>query len=203
MSHSGRKRCRDPLGERLHENRYKAKSQIKNTFLGGSLSLHVSTSAEIHERVVKARMAVAISHGSFFTPQKIHADSASSSRLEMHATPEYFKAHKMAVYYQFLLYGAPEEEQWANVNLINTIMTNLCIPRGNFQRVRKTLLDCLQSIQLNMEYNPLACYENNGAEPKIKDFDGSANVIYTMLQTGMSYPQVTSLVNMARIRSHN
>jgi hypothetical protein len=145
-------------------------------------------------------MAVAISHGSFFTPQKIHADSASSSRLEMHATPEYFKARKMAVYYQFLLYGAPEEEQWANVNLINTIMTNLCIPRGNFQRVRKTLLDCLQSIQLNMEYNPLACYENNGAEPKIKDFDDSANVIYTALQTGMSYPQVTSLVNMVRIR---
>ena len=121
----------------------------------------------------------------------------------MHATPENFKARKMAVYYQFLLYGAPEDEQWENVNLINTIMTNLCIPRGNFQRVRKTLLDCLQSIQLNMEYNPLACYENNGAEPKIKDFDDSANVIYTALQTGMSYPQVTSLVNMARIRSHN
>jgi hypothetical protein len=48
-------------------------------------------------------MAVAISHGSFFTPQKMHADSASSSHLEMHATPEYFKARKMAVYYQFLL----------------------------------------------------------------------------------------------------
>ena len=50
-----------------------------------------------------------------------------------------------------------------------------------------------------MEYNPLACYENNGAEPKIKDFDDSANAVYTALQTGMSYPQVTSLVNMARI----
>ena len=79
----------------------------------------------------------------------------------MHATPEYFKARKMAVYYQFLLYGAPEEEQWVNVNLINTIMTNLCIPRGNFQRVRKTLLDCLQSIQLNMEYNPSAFKPRN------------------------------------------
>ena len=50
-----------------------------------------------------------------------------------------------------------------------------------------------------MEYNPLACYENNGAEPKIKDFDDSANAVYTALQTGMSYPQVTSLVNMARL----
>ena len=29
-----------------------------------------------------------------------------------------------------------------------------------------------------MEYNPLACYENNGAEPKIKDFNDSANAIY-------------------------
>ena len=50
-----------------------------------------------------------------------------------------------------------------------------------------------------MEYNPLACYENNGAEPKIKDFDDSANDVYTALQTGMSYPQVTSLVNTARL----
>ena len=76
----------------------------------------------------------------------------------MHATPEYFKARKMAIYYQFLLYGAPEDKQWANMNLINTIMINLCIPRGNYQRVRKELLDCLQSIDFNMEYNPLACY---------------------------------------------
>ena len=81
-------------------------------------------------------MAVAISRGSYFTPQKIHPDSASSSSLEMHATPEYFKARKMSIYYQFLLYGAPKEEQWVNVNLINTIMINLCIPRGGFLRVR-------------------------------------------------------------------
>ena len=121
----------------------------------------------------------------------------------MHATPEYFKARKMAIYYQFLLYGAPKEEQWMNVNLINTIMINLCLPRGGFIRVRKVLLDCLQSIQLNMEYNPLACYENNGAEPKINDFDYSANVVYTVLLTGVSYPQVTSLVNMARLWEGN
>lgn len=50
-----------------------------------------------------------------------------------------------------------------------------------------------------MEYNSLACYENNGAEPKIKDFDDSANAVYTALQTGMSYPQVTSLINTARL----
>jgi hypothetical protein len=69
-----------------------------------------------------------------------------------------------------------------------------------FSKSATATSDCLQSIQLHMEYNPLACYGNNGAEPKIKDFDDSANVIYTALQTGMSYPQVTSLVNMARLR---
>ena len=106
----------------------------------------------------------------------------------------------MAIYYQFLLYGAPEEEQWENVDLVKTIMDNLCIPHGGIHRVEKILKDCLQSVELNMEYNPLACYENNGAQPKIKDFDDSANVVYTALQTGMSYPQVTSLVNMARLR---
>ena len=77
----------------------------------------------------------------------------------MHAAPEYFKARKMAIYYQFLLFGAPKEEQRMNVNLINKIMINSCIPRGGFLRVWKVLLDCLQSIKLNMEYNPLACYE--------------------------------------------
>jgi hypothetical protein len=82
----------------------------------------------------------------------------------MHATPEYFKARKIAVYYQFLLVCAPKEDQCVNVNLINTIMINLCIPRGGFLRVRKILLDCLQSIKLNMEYILLACYENKGAQ---------------------------------------
>jgi hypothetical protein len=51
-----------------------------------------------------------------------------------------------------------------------------------------------------MEYNPLACYENNEAEPQIKDFDNSATVVYSMLQTGMSYPRIPSLFNMARLR---
>ena len=68
--------------------------------------------AETLERVEKARKAVALSlslsRGAFVTPQKICSDSASSSSLEMHATPEYFKARKMAIYYLFLLFGAPE-----------------------------------------------------------------------------------------------
>ena len=191
MSESGRKRNRDPLGDRAGENRFKEISRTKNCYLGGSRSLRVPTPTETHERVEKARKAVAVSRGAFVTPQKIRSDSASSSSLEVHATPEYYKARKMAIYYQFLLYGAPEEEQWENVDLVKTIMDNLCIPRGGFIRVKKILQDCLQSVELNMEYNPLACYENNGAEPKIKDFDDSANAVYTALQTGMSYLQVT------------
>jgi hypothetical protein len=102
MSQSVRKRCRDPLGERVVENRYKAKSQIKNYFLGERRSLHVLTPSQMHEKVENARKAAAISHGAIYTPQKIHSDSESSSSLEMHATPVYFKARKMAIYYQFL-----------------------------------------------------------------------------------------------------
>ncbi len=90
---------------------------------------------ETYERAEKGRKAVAVSRGAFVTPQKIRSDSASSSSLEVYATPEYYKARKMAIYYQFLLYGAPEEEQRMNVNLINKIMINLCIPRGGFLRV--------------------------------------------------------------------
>ena len=68
------------------------------------------TPAEIHEWVDKARRVDAISHEAVFTLQKMHSDSKSSSSLEMHATPYYFKAHKMATYYHFLLYGAPKEK---------------------------------------------------------------------------------------------
>ena len=135
MSESGRKRNRDPLGDRAGENRFKEISQTKNCYLGGSRSLRVPTPTETHERVEKARKAVAVSRGAFITPQKIRSDSASSSSSEVHATPEYYKAHKMAIHYQFLLYGAPEEEERMNVNLINKIMINLCIPRGGFLRV--------------------------------------------------------------------
>ena len=70
MSQSVRKRCRDPLGKRVVENRYKAKSQIKNYFLGGSRSLHVLTPAQMHEKVENARESAAISRGAIFTPQK-------------------------------------------------------------------------------------------------------------------------------------
>jgi len=87
------------LIEKELENRYKAKSQIKNCFLGGSRSRKAPTPAETHDKVEKARVAVGISCGSYFTLQKIHSDSASSLSLEMHVTPEYFKARKMAIYY--------------------------------------------------------------------------------------------------------
>ena len=66
------------------------------------------TPAETLERVEKGPKVVALSREAFVTPQKIRSDSASSSSLEMHATPEYFKARKMAIYYLFLLFGAPE-----------------------------------------------------------------------------------------------
>ena len=135
MSESGRKRNRDPLGDRAGENRFKGISQTRNYYLGGSRSLRVHTPTELHERAEKGRKAVAVSREAFVTPQKIRSDSASSSSLEVHATPEYYKARKMAIYYQFLLYGAPEEEQRMNVNLVNKIMINLCIPRGGFLRV--------------------------------------------------------------------
>ena len=39
MSHSSLQRFRDPLGERVGENRFKDKSHIKNIFLGWSWSL--------------------------------------------------------------------------------------------------------------------------------------------------------------------
>ena len=135
MSESGRKRNLDPLGDRAGENRFKGISQTRNYYFGGSRSLRVPTPTELHERAETGRKVVAVSHGAFVTPQKIRSDSASSSSLEVHATPEYYKAHKMAIHYQFLLYGAPEEEQRMNVNLINKIMINLCIPRGGFLRV--------------------------------------------------------------------
>ncbi len=197
MSQSVRKKCRDSLGERVIENRYKANRKLKTLF-STEVDLFMCPRLLKYMRELKKLEWPLLSLVDHFLPLRKFMQTLQV--LQVHATPEYFKARKMAIYYQFLLYGAPEEEQWANVNLINTIMSNLCISRGNFQRVRKTLLDCLQSIQLNMEYNPLACYENNGAEPKIKDFDDSANVVYTALQTGMSYPQVTSLVNIARLR---
>jgi hypothetical protein len=135
MSESGRKRNRDPLGDRAGENRFKGISQTRNYYFGGSRSLRVPTPTELHERAEKGRKAIAVSRGAYVTPQKIRSDSASSSSLEVHATPEYYKARKMAIYYQFLLYGAPEEEQRMNTNLINKIMINLCIPRGGFLRV--------------------------------------------------------------------
>jgi len=69
-----------------------------------------------------------------------------------------------------------------------------------FSKSATATSDCLQSIQVNMEYNPLACYENNEAEPQIRVFDNSATVVYTVLQTGMSYPRVPSLFTMARLQ---
>ena len=135
MSESGRKRNRDPLGDRAGENRFKGISQTRNYYLGGSRSLRVPTPTETHERAEKGRKAVAVTRDAFVTPQKIRSDSASSSSLEVQAPPEYYKARKMAIYYQFLVFGAAEEEQRMNVILLNTIMINICISRGGFLRV--------------------------------------------------------------------
>ena len=61
MSEPGRKRCRDPLGDRAGENRFKEISQIKSYYLGGSRSPRVPMPTETHERAEKVRKAVALS----------------------------------------------------------------------------------------------------------------------------------------------
>ena len=48
--------------------------------------------------------------------------------------------------------------------------------------------------------DPNICYSENGSEPIIKDLDITAHMIYKHLQHGMSFPQVTSLVNLERSR---
>ena len=192
------KRRRDPLGERVRENRYKARSQTAEVYLNGSLSLNESTPSEVHARVQKAVKACAESHGTYFTPQKINFASDSSSVAEVVKSPDYYKARRMSIYYQFLLYGAPEEEQWEEMNLVSMVMQSLFIPTGSSERVVAVLRDCLQSIHDDVEYNPNANYSNNGAEPKVKEMDKSAQIIYEGLENGLSIPQFTSILNLAR-----
>ena len=199
MSKPLRKRNRDPLGKTEHEKRCEQESQTKKYYLEGSQSLKVRTPSQVHRAVEKARRAVNKSHGNFETPQKIYCVSSPSSVIK---TPDYFQARRMAIYYQFLNYGAPEENRWEEIKLVNNIMFNLDISPGNREGVLKTLQDCLHSVNNKLEYNPNACYANNGATPIIKDFDSNAIVIYDSIQNGMSYPQVTSILNLVRAKTN-
>ena len=154
------KRCRDPLGERVRESRYKAPSQTAEVYLNGSLSLNESTPSAVHARVQKAAKACAASHGSYFTPQKLFFASDSSSVAEVKKTPDYFKARRMSIYYQFLLYGAPKEDKWEEMHFVRIVMQNLLIPTGSYDRVVTVLRGCLQSTDDNMEYDPNANYSS-------------------------------------------
>ena len=158
MSEIRRKRNRDPLAKNEYEKLYEKESQKKKCFLEGSQSLKVRTPSQVHRAVEKALQAAYKSHGKFETPQKNYCESSSSSVVE--TTPDYFKARRVAIYYQFLNYGAPKESRWEEIKLVNNIMFNLEISPGNRSRVIKTLQDCLQSVNNKMDYklprdNPL------------------------------------------------
>ena len=51
------KRVRDPLGPRKHELRCAAKSQTKNCYLGGSLSLYEPSAQQRRARSLRAKKA--------------------------------------------------------------------------------------------------------------------------------------------------
>ena len=68
-------------------------------------------------------------------------------------------------------------------------MEKLWISEKSKSNVLKVLEDCDCTVKNNIEYDPNSCYENNGAYPFI---------IYEKISNGISYPQITSPVNVKR-----
>ncbi len=175
MEKSVGKRIRDPLAETAHQIRYKAKSQKVQCFLKGTRSLAAPTPLHTYKRVLRAHHVSAVSHGFNCTPKK---SPTIINSVVAETSPEYFRARRSAIYYEFLLYGAPDERFWKELNLVKNVMVNLNISSGNRCNVKKTLQDCLQAFRDGVEYNPNNCYANNGASAIIKDNDDIAKIIY-------------------------
>ena len=77
-------------------------------------------------------------------------------------------------------------------------MERLSIAKQSRPQVIKVLNDCNIAVKNNIAYNPTVGYENNGADALIKDLDESAHLIYETVSNGMSYPQITALLNIKR-----
>ena len=92
----------------------------------------------------------------------------------------------------------PKQFNWEKSNFVSKIMKALLINNNSRSGVIKILNDCACAAENNVKYDPKSCYANVGRKAEIKEHDYTPQVIYDAIETGMSYTEVTTIVNCAR-----
>jgi hypothetical protein len=121
-----------------------------------------------------------------------HAVSAGS------AAPA-ISARRTTISYLFWYnYGAPLQDEWKECKVVLGIMKALNIPMGSSAEVQKVLLDTLDCIRNEEEYDPDADQHRKGRKALIADGSVETEIIYRALSVNQSKAQITCLVNQSR-----
>ena len=113
-----------------------------------------------------------------------------------------------AIHYFFVeVFGAPEEEDWAAPNfhlrlsLPRVIMDMLNIPATSKARVITTMKAIIDAHEAKKEYDPSAAIKaGGGAKVLIEDYTPQAEVVYRVMESGMSLGSTVVVLNQWRRR---
>ena len=113
-----------------------------------------------------------------------------------------------AIHYVFVeVFGAPEEEDWAAPNfhlrlsLPRVIMDMLNIPATSKARVITTMKAIIDAHEAKKEYDPSAAIKaGGGAKVLIEDYTPQAEVVYRVMESGMSLGSTVVVLNQWRRR---
>ena len=113
-----------------------------------------------------------------------------------------------AIHYLFVeVFGAPEEEDWAAPNfhlrlsLPRVIMDMLNIPATSKARVITTMKAIIDAHEAKKEYDPSAAIKaGRGAKVLIEDYTPQAEVVYRVMESGMSLGSTVVVLNQWRRR---
>ena len=113
-----------------------------------------------------------------------------------------------AIHYLFVeVFGAPKEEEWAAPNfhlrlsLPRVIMDMLNIPATSKARVITTMKAIIDAHEAKKEYDPSAAIKaGRGAKVLIEDYTLQAEVVYRVMESGMSLGNTVVVLNQWRRR---
>ena len=105
-------------------------------------------------------------------------------------------SRRKAIEYIFVsIQGAPPEDQWAESDVINMIISHLCIPYGTREGVKKVCRKILECRQNQITYIGKVTRKR----PLLVSNDSDeAKLVYHACETGLSITLITVLVNAFR-----
>jgi len=194
-----KRRCRDVLGSRVHEERYAANTL--NT-LECRQRIFESTPEDIRRQSRNNSKKIQDYWDTCQNESTSRSISSSfgnrNEKLDYSNIEGFYEKRRDAIYVLFRLMGSPEEEYWEDEGIVSNIMCRLMINPNSRSAVKSVLKNVLASDSNGSKFDSLAGCRKRGRTMLIEEFDDSARSLYNSFASGMGVPAAADILNLRR-----